>query len=877
MTRRNGFHWITPLGMSLALAACGGGDNGNGGNGPNGDGELRINSFARSPSGPINSGETVNLTWDVTGATTVRITQNPGPTMPIYEGGDAQGTRESSPINAATTFRLTAISADDNQMREIEITSMDIQGVTIDSFELVTTGAIRAGDEITLRYELSGVTQLQEASLRDADGEVPLQRNGDPIDISLTDLEGSLTFVAEVPDGSSGAEIVQTYTLSVTGGGVSVSADEEVTISAGEPVVDVFRTTANNGRTTFYAVPSSMQNADNRVGVQWTVRNTSEVAVNYDDQPCRNFGRPGPTGCIDRPEGCEGTATCNVDLLTGEHTLTLIARSPTGSEVTEEIDITVVPDIAVNSFSITPTDFWQSEVDAQVSWNVENATDLQFQRCNGDIGQWQDVDLPGVGSGDFVVSNADFVVEATGGVTQRYRLLTTIRDGDGNLVKPTEGDLQDTECSNDEGPDPLYPETSVTAGFNEPEPNSMLEEALPVIASADGENYRGTLENINDRDWFVFDTTAGEQVYVYALQGGGCNNQIRLQAYDATGNPVTPVTDRAYANRAAPFGGCPELYGAQSGYQTLMNVPGGPMYVEVSGANIAGSAQYLVVFSKFPRLERSAAVTELMPVGTPSWSVEDIQLFSITVDQGGMNPFGAWFQALGRVLPNHATAMDQLGLVTGLSFAALADLIPEAPARSHIIPYDLEVQYGLRAFPFVGGPQIIGAQFEDEDLGIADGGMTPRDGINIMYTLVPTGTSTGTALDYQLAGNTDGGPIIPAATFPLTIEGRFAQPFDDAIHEIGAREDMDDATADGPFDLPYPGSGDMFDGVTHTHMLHIMADSFYDFGMASAFFQNELPAEITGGGDDFEWTFELRDQLGFGYDIELLIRVVPTP
>ncbi|HJL42961.1 MAG TPA: hypothetical protein RMG48_16770 [Myxococcales bacterium LLY-WYZ-16_1] len=868
MNRWNRHRWMTLWAATGLFAACGGSEENGDGNGN--DGPVEIRSFTRDPDGTVNSGSTVTLSWRVVNADQVRIVQDPGTT--IYDGSDAQGNVGSEPITTATTFTLTAVGADGAEETDsIQIPSEAIEGITIDTFQATTEGEIRSGDPIDFTYSLSGATQLTSVSVRDDEGNTPLRPNMDPVDLSLSDLSGTFTILADVPDGSTMEEVIRTYTLTVEAGGLQVSADEQVTISAAPPEVTNFETTANEGRTTYYALPASQQTADNRVGVTWTVENTEEVAVFFDDtddddsdrQLCRRFGRPGPTGCINDPGGCTGSATCNLDLLVGDYQVILVARSPTGVEVEEPLPITVVPDIQQNTFNITPGEFWQASIDAQVSWDVDNASTVQLQRCNGALELWQDVNLPGVTSDSFEVSNEPLVVEATGGVNQRFRLLSTIRDGQGRLVKPTEAILEDRTCSNDEGPDDTFPETSVEAGFNEPEPNNDRDMTAPQVTASPGagDNFRGTLSDVNDVDVFRLDTTAGNQLMVFGVTGDGCaNNSLQLQAFDEAGNALTPRVDSAIHDGI--LGPCPELFGAQTGFDALMELPGGTVYIEVTGKNLPGSAEYVLVLEENEPLENEVTamahpnVDSITQVGLPEWQLADLQVFSAPYGTQGMNgpTVAPFFAQLESFLPNHTVGAGLFALVSMFE-----------TNDSHVIPYDLELQYGLRHVPLAGAT-AIGVDIPATELGIDDGMADPASGVGLGMTLVPT-SSVGTALDYQLAGNTEGGPIIPDDVFPLNISLRFQQPFDDPLYQ--PRNMAGDVVL---IELGYPNMEGTtpFTGTTHMHMVASM--SRWVFEQVPDLFDNDFPNSTN---DDFLWVLEIRDANDNGYDLEVSFSVVP--
>ena len=87
--------------LTLLLAACGGEKTN--------DVQPVINSFTLSKN-TVSAGEVIQVAWDVTGADKITILQ--GTAALITDDGRASGSVDSSPIDTALAFTLTAVNSE---------------------------------------------------------------------------------------------------------------------------------------------------------------------------------------------------------------------------------------------------------------------------------------------------------------------------------------------------------------------------------------------------------------------------------------------------------------------------------------------------------------------------------------------------------------------------------------------------------------------------------------------------------------------------------------------------------------------------------------------------------------------------------------------
>lgn len=844
--------WMAPLGLALA-AACGseGGTNDNGnGNGPgNGNGGTNpptIDSFEISGT-PIDSGGTVTLSWQVTGADSITIDQ---------DGTDLgetafMGSRMSNPITAPTTFTLSATNANGTVSEELDVTASQIRGIQIASFT-ASQSLVTSGDEITLEYEIAGVQMIDSVEITDEDGSRLEDAQGNPIDpptLSMGTVD--VVVVGNANDAVDGID-TKTFTISAAGAGTRAEATVTVDVEVADPEILNFEVNDNTNVFFFGDRPSYTFRARNADGYQLLF--DGEVCVParaFPDDSLEVLNQNCQTGFVDE----------------AEHTVTLqvfnVNRPLDTDPVEEEITVLGAAQPMINSFTVSPDEFWQGSVNAELSWDV--SSDASFVEL--------EVIRPGQGGTFAPVLGAptglqveSFVVEvqASGTLATEFRI-TARRTDDGTMDGVVIGTDSQQEISTVE----------VLPTFNEPEgPMGNDTPATANLIQANGLPVRGNLSTINDVDWFGFDVQEGQSVF--ALAGAQafdptgltirCALDTSLQLFDESGNALSllqtensgqtiqEVIDLLDPPPPAAQTDCAELRaGRDAG---LANLPAGRYYIAVSGDE---SGNYQLIVDRFNDDGDPASFVPPAQNGLPVWEIENVNISRIPmVDSGTIVPLIANLQYLH---PNHFLAPNLGMWLTGF-FQAGAFSGVFAPRVAHVVDYENEVSPSLN---IIGG---VTNQNQYPRVAIGAPG-TDGDGFLLTYTVVPSRSNTvnGTAEDYDLVTTSSTGPIIPTAVFPLTTE---VQLLETALPSV---ETVWDENSPGGMDrdpVEYPAlqtTMTEYDGVTHVHFAHALSRSF--FGAMGD------PLELDPAVSTYllNWQIQIVDAEGNGYEFQVPIRL----
>lgn len=168
-----------------------------------------INSFTSSPMNPVLPGATVTLSWDVTGADTIDVTDSGGAS--VYSGADAVGSAMIT-ANADETYTLTASNVGGDATQDVTVT-LQTSMVSVDSF-MADVAAVPSGGAVTLSW---ATTDADTVQITDDQG-------GAPYDVPMADLAaGSLVVRPQVST---------TYTITATDMFGSDTAQVSVTVDA---------------------------------------------------------------------------------------------------------------------------------------------------------------------------------------------------------------------------------------------------------------------------------------------------------------------------------------------------------------------------------------------------------------------------------------------------------------------------------------------------------------------------------------------------------------------------------------------------------------------------------------------------------------------
>ena len=191
-----------------------------------------ITSFNAVP-GVITAGQSTELRWNVSGATSVTIDQGIG-TVAL------SGTTQVSPTTHKT-YKLTATGTTGSASASVIVTVSQPSTVTINSFTS-SPARVNAGDQSTLQWNVSGATAVTIDH-----------------DIGSVSLQG----MAPVTPTEN-----TTYTLSATGSSGTVAASTLVSVvPAGTPVI-----------TSFTAAPSEIT-AGQSSTLEWNVTGANSVSI----------------------------------------------------------------------------------------------------------------------------------------------------------------------------------------------------------------------------------------------------------------------------------------------------------------------------------------------------------------------------------------------------------------------------------------------------------------------------------------------------------------------------------------------------------------------------------------------------------------------
>jgi uncharacterized membrane-anchored protein len=247
-----------------------------------------ISSFKTSASS-IGAGDTVTLTWNVTGATTVSIDQGIGEVS-------ASGTETVSPATT-TTYEITASNSDGFIAKSVTITVVTDPPV-INSFT-ADPSTVVYGDTSVLEWDVSGATSV---TIDENIGEVDLSGSEEVIPIETT-----------------------TYTLTATNSAGSVN--ETITVEVTSTELEIAR---------FIADPPNIIQGETSV-LEWEVKNAVYASINQsvgsvDQESGTETVYPSKTTTYTlTAEGDDGdtvTATVTVNIVTEEPEITSFDANP---------------------------------------------------------------------------------------------------------------------------------------------------------------------------------------------------------------------------------------------------------------------------------------------------------------------------------------------------------------------------------------------------------------------------------------------------------------------------------------------------------------------------------------------------------------------
>lgn len=356
------------LSFLLIGSACSGGSDDDGGDDNVQQTAPVINAFTVS-SDFVQANDAVIVSWDVSRATEVSISQNDGRDLAPVTSTTVVGS-QSFVIVRDTEFVIVATNA----MGETAMATatVDVDGIRIDAFTASATSVNRL-DRVDLSWMIGGE---------------------DPSSVSIDDDQGNNVYQGTMAQGSLEVRpaATVTYTLTAEGSTGTETAEVTITVASNRPTIVRFVVEPDN------VVQINVEEAN----LVWETT-ADEVQVLQDGvavRPWNSFGAS--AGNLQRPVTTEMTV------------FTLQARNTADPEdiVEESVTVTGLATPTIVSFTVTPLEYTESSTMATISWEVET-TDTVEIRLNNTV-------LPGFPSTD---ATGSVTVPITG--EPRVRLLAT--------------------------------------------------------------------------------------------------------------------------------------------------------------------------------------------------------------------------------------------------------------------------------------------------------------------------------------------------------------------------------------------------------------------------------------------------------------------
>ncbi len=306
--------------LTLLMAACGGAE------------KPQIVRFAADRA-EVPAGETVTLSFEVTAATKVVITQA-GAT--IFDMAQGSGTVTSRPIDEATQFEL--IASGEGEARQAIM--VGATGVRVVSFT-ASPSEVELGAPVTLSWVLGGAP---------------------PSAVRIVDATNTEVYAGTQIEGSRMVSPTEstTYTLSVEAGGATASATAQVTVTTNSVLPRIVSVTAQ----------PTMVAIGNNVDITWETEFADEVQVSQD-------------GVVARPWNRAGAARGNVRLPVNaaQSSFLFEARNANG-KVDQTLSVVGLPVPVINEFSVTPMSYAQASTVATVRWRATETDRMRLELNN---------------------------------------------------------------------------------------------------------------------------------------------------------------------------------------------------------------------------------------------------------------------------------------------------------------------------------------------------------------------------------------------------------------------------------------------------------------------------------------------------------------
>jgi hypothetical protein len=290
-----------------------------------------INSFTASPDADVAPGAMVTLTWDVSGATGVTITNAGGTT--VTSSAMNTGSVVVTP-NASQTYTLTATNAAGDVTADATVTVA--QPPTITSFTATPNTDVAPGTTVTLAWEVTNATGVE-----------------------ITDGGGASVTTSTMATGSFDVVVNANaaYTLTVTGPGGMVSSPPASVTVLPAPTINAFT-----------ASPDTDITPGGTTTLSWDVSDAASVEIT-------------DSGGASLTTSTMATGTFMATVNANE-TYTLTATNTSGS-ATQDVSVTVAGAPVINAFTASPDTDITPGGTTTLSWDVTDATGIEITDSGG--------------------------------------------------------------------------------------------------------------------------------------------------------------------------------------------------------------------------------------------------------------------------------------------------------------------------------------------------------------------------------------------------------------------------------------------------------------------------------------------------------------
>lgn len=284
-------------------------------------------------------GGTVNITWDVTNAERIEISQTGYEGSPLTST-ELTGMLASNPINEDTTFVLTAFNQDKQAMSDARM--VVAEGIRIAAFG-VSPEAIEVGSSATLNWRITG---------------------GTPSSVTITDGANTEIYSGTEAIGSTDVspEVTTTYTLETVGDTVQrATTTLTVNVNTLPPAID-----------SFIAIPENVVQDQQLTDLRWQTTNADEVMILTNINGVRRVIRPYID--IGIPDG-------NFRSLLSDPSVNFVlhARNNTTTIATATVTVNAQVGPSITALTVDPLGYTQASTVATVRWDTENTETVSLR------------------------------------------------------------------------------------------------------------------------------------------------------------------------------------------------------------------------------------------------------------------------------------------------------------------------------------------------------------------------------------------------------------------------------------------------------------------------------------------------------------------